>query len=169
MLDRRFSRRATLKAAGGIALASALPTHAFAAAAPNGPNVTPMPGIKGNLEMWDWSDAPSIPGEQAQAEFYTKFFPGMYKDLHFRNTIFGYTDLLPKLTVAWRAGNRAGPCAHRHPVVGAVRRAPDRCAEITEQELGIPFKQFMPGALLSVPQERRWRRARSTAFRPTTR
>ena len=76
MLDRRFSRRATLKAAGGIALASALPTHAFAAAAANGPNVTPMPGIKGNLEMWDWSDAPSIPGEQAQAEFYTKFFPG---------------------------------------------------------------------------------------------
>ena len=44
-------------------------------------------------------------GEQAQAEFYTKYFPSLYKDLQFRSTIFGYTDLLPKLTVAWRAGN----------------------------------------------------------------
>lgn len=148
MLDRRFSRRATLKAAGGIALASALPTHAFAAAAANGPNVTPMPGIKGNLEMWDWSDAPSIPGEQAQAEFYTKFFPGLYKDLHFRNTIFGYTDLLPKLTVAWRSG--AVPDLARTAIQWSAQFVgAGQVAEITEQELGIPFKQFIPGALLS--------------------
>ena len=149
MLDRRFSRRATLKAAGGIALASALPTHAFAAAAANGPNVTPMPGIKGNLEMWDWSDAPSIPGEQAQAEFYTKFFPGLYKNLHFRNTIFGYTDLLPKLTVAWRSGSRAGRCTHCHSMVAAIRGRRTGARRSRSRSWGFPFKQFLPGALLS--------------------
>ena len=146
MLESKISRRHALKTAGGLALASALPLRGHAAAA--GPNVTPMPGIHGNLEAWDWSDAPSIPGQQAQAEFYTKFFPGLYKSLHFRSTIFGYTDLLPKLTVAWRSGNR--PDIARTAIQWSAQFVgTGQVAEITEQELGFPFSQFLPGALLS--------------------
>ncbi len=149
MLRNEFSRRQVLKTAGtaaaGLALATGLPLRSFAA----GPDpITPDPSISGNLEAWDWSDAPSIPGEQAQAEFYTKYFPSLYKNVHFRSTIFGYTDLLPKLTVAWRAG--------RVPDVArtAIQWSPQfvgsgQAAEITEEELGIPFSQFLPGALLS--------------------
>ncbi|MBV8455098.1 MAG: extracellular solute-binding protein, partial [Acetobacteraceae bacterium] len=146
MLEGKISRRHALKTAGGLALASALPLRSHAASP--GPDVTPMPGIHGNLEAWDWSDAPSIPGEQAQAEFYTKFFPGLYKDLHFRSTIFGYTDLLPKLTVAWRSGNH--PDIARTAIQWSAQFVGSgQVAEISEQELSIPFSQFLPGALLS--------------------
>lgn len=149
MLDHRFSRRAALRTAGGLALASALPVRSFAAAdTGEGPNVTPMPDIKGSLESWDWSLAPSIPGQQAQAEFYTKFFPGLYPALHFHNTIFGYTDLLPKLTVAWRSGGV--PDIARTAIQWSAQFVgAGQVAEISEQELGIPFSQFIPGALLS--------------------
>jgi multiple sugar transport system substrate-binding protein len=141
-----YTRRQALKAAGfsaaGLSLASALPGRGLAAGA------TDSASVSGSLEAWDWSDAPSIPGQQAQAEFYTKYFPSQYKNLKFTSTIFGYTDLLPKLTVAWRAGNL--PDVARV----AIQWSPQfvgsgQCAEITEEELGIPFSQFIPGALLS--------------------
>ena len=82
MLQRTYTRRHALQAAGagaaGVALASALPHRSLAA----GPDpITPVPGISGSLQAWDWSDAPSLMGEQAQAEFYTKYFPSLYKDL----------------------------------------------------------------------------------------
>jgi len=145
MAEVGYSRRQALKAAGfsaaGLVAGSAFTSRGFAA----NPATT---SISGSLEAWDWSDAPSVPGEQAQAEFYTKYFPSLYKDLHFRSTIFGYTDLLPKLTVAWRAGNL--PDVARC----AIQWSPQfvgsgQCAEITEEELGMPFSQFIPGALLS--------------------
>lgn len=146
MPEIKIFRRHALKAAGGLALASALPLRGHAATP--GPDVTPMPGIHGSLEAWDWSDAPSIPGEQAQAEFYTKFFPGLYNKLQFRSTIFGYTDLLPKLTVAWRSGNH--PDIARTAIQWSAQFVGSgQVAEISEQELGIPFSQFLPGALLS--------------------
>ena len=146
-----FTRRQALQAAGASAAALAL-----TGAAPGGPLPAPGPepvagaeSVSGNLVAWDWSDAPSIPGEQAQAEFYTKYIPSTFKNLKFSSTIFGYTDLLPKLTVAWRAGNvpDVSRCAIQWSaqLVGA-----GQCAEITEEELGIPFNQFLPGALLSV-------------------
>ncbi|MGH7155269.1 MAG: extracellular solute-binding protein, partial [Acetobacteraceae bacterium] len=81
-------------------------------------------------------------------EFYQKYFPYLYPKLKFTSSIFGYTDLLPKLTVAWRAGN--------HPDVArcAIQWSPQfvgsgQCAPITEEELGMPFSQFLSGALLS--------------------
>jgi multiple sugar transport system substrate-binding protein len=149
MAEAGYTRRRLLRAAGlstaGLAWTSALPSLGFAASTAAS---SAAASISGDLEAWDWSLAPSIPGEKAQAEFYTKYFPGLYPKLHFRSTIFGYTDLLPKLTVAWRAGNLpdVARCAIQWSpqFVGA-----GQCAEITEEELGMPFSQFIPGALLS--------------------
>ncbi|HTU53078.1 MAG TPA: sugar ABC transporter substrate-binding protein [Acetobacteraceae bacterium] len=154
MADAAYSRRQTLRTAGlgaaGLVMASALRRGALAAGSQD-----PMPGaaaVAGRLEAWDWSDAPYVPGEEAQADFYTKYFPSLYKNLKFSSTILGYTDMLPKLTVAWRASNRPDVArvaiAWSPQFVGA-----DQCAEITEQELGIPFDQFLPGALLSVRRD----------------
>jgi len=139
----RLTRRQALQAAGAgsavWAASSALASPGFAANSE---------AISGRLEAWDWSDAPSIPGEQAQADFYTKYFPSQYKNLRFSSTIMGYTDLLPKLTVAWRASNLPDvvriPIAWSPQFVGA-----NQCAEISEEELGIPFSEFWPAALLS--------------------
>jgi multiple sugar transport system substrate-binding protein len=142
MVGTEFTRRRALLMAGGggLALAGGLPKWAHAAGAT---------AISGKLQAWDWSDAPSIPGQQAQAEFYTKYFPGLYKDLQFSSTIFGYTDLLPKLTVAWRAGDT--PDLTRSAIQWSAQFVgAGQCAEITEDELGIKFSQFLPGALLSV-------------------
>ena len=105
--------------------------------------------LAGQLTAWDWSDAPSEFGVQSQTEFYTKYFPGKYPKLKFSNTIFGYTDLLPKLTVAWRAGNTPDVCRT------AIQWSPQfvnngQCAEIDEKALGIPFSEFLPSALVSV-------------------
>ncbi len=152
------TRRQALKAAGAVAAGlggvtvagvSALPRPGLAAG-PDDP-AGHAAAISGALQAWDWSDAPSIPGEQAQAEFYTRYFPSLYKKLKFSSTIFGYTDMLPKLTIAWRAS--------RLPDVArvAIQWSPQfvgagQCAEITEEELGIPFREFLPGALLSVRQ-----------------
>src|SRR6185437_13008302 len=71
------------------------------------------------------------------------------KNLKFSNTIFGYMDLLPKLTVAWRASNQ--PDISRTAIQWSQQFVGSgQCAEITEEELGIPLKEFLPGALLSV-------------------
>jgi multiple sugar transport system substrate-binding protein len=151
----RYTRRQALAAGlgtAGLSMAGGLPARAFAQGAPAvGPPMGPAPDaadIKGALVAWDWSDAPSIPGEQAQAEFYNKYFPSRYPDLHFTSTIFGYTDLLPKLTVAWRAGG--SPDLARCAIQWSAQFvASGQCAPITEEELGIPLSQFLPGALLS--------------------
>jgi multiple sugar transport system substrate-binding protein len=139
MLGTEFTRRRALLMAGsGLALAGSMPKWAQAADAA---------AITGNLEAWDWSDAPYVPGEQSQAEFYTKYFPGLHKDLKLKSTIFGYTDMLPKLTVAWRAGSTPD-------IVRCVTQwspqfvAAGQCAELSEEELGIPFSDFIPAALM---------------------
>jgi multiple sugar transport system substrate-binding protein len=139
-----FARRQALKAVGaGAAVLAATGSLTKPGLAES------SQAISGRLVAWDWSDAPSIPGEEAQAEFYTKYFPSLYKDLRFLSTIMGYTDLLPKLTVAWRASNQPDivrvPIAWSSQFVGA-----NQCAEITEEELGFPFSEFWPAALLSV-------------------
>jgi multiple sugar transport system substrate-binding protein len=159
MLETDYSRRQALRAAclgtaglvlGGGMLAGG--SAAIAQVATSGPPTGQAPdvaNIKGSLVAWDWSDAPSVPGVQAQTEFYTKYFPSRYPDLRFNSTIFGYTDLLPKLTVAWRAGN--SPDIARCAIQWSPQFvAAGQCAPITEEELGMPFSQFIPGALLSV-------------------
>ena len=143
-----YTRRQALAAAGagaaGLAATTLLSKPGFA--------TTPgdaSAAVAGKLVAWDWSDAPSIPGEQAQAEFYTKYLPSQYKNLKLSSTIFGYTDLLPKLTVAWRASNQ--PDVARVAIQWSQQFVgSDQCATISEEELGIPFSEFLPGALLSV-------------------
>jgi len=136
-----FTRRQAFQAvgAGGLAAAGLVPRRGLADGAA---------AISGKLVAWDWSDAPSIPGVQSQTEFYTKYFPSLNKDLKLSSTIFGYTDLLPKLTVAWRASNT--PDVVRVAIQWSQQFVGSgQCAEITEAELGMPFSEFLPGALLS--------------------
>jgi multiple sugar transport system substrate-binding protein len=146
MSSAQITRRHALQAvAGGVAgLALAGPARAAAAqASVSGASVS------GNLVAWDWSDAPWEFGEKLQTTFYQHYIPSTYKQLKFSSTIFGYTDLLPKLTVAWRAGN--GPDVVRVPIAWSPQLVgADQCAEITEAELGFPASQFFPQALLSV-------------------
>ena len=133
-----LTRRQALQAAGALGLAGGFGARAQAAAEISGP-----------FTVWDWSDAPSQFGVQSQTEFYTKYFPGKYPKLKYSSTIFGYTDLLPKLTVAWRAGNT--PDLARTAIQWSAQFVGNnQCAEIDEKELGIPFSEFLPGALLSV-------------------
>jgi multiple sugar transport system substrate-binding protein len=158
MLNSIYSRRQALKATGlgatGLALGS-LPLARGLAATPTDASFTAPSGpapdaaaIKGDLVAWDWSDAPYVPGEVAQAEFWKKYLPGRYPNLRLSSTIFGYTDLLPKLTVAWRAGGppdlTRAAIAWSPQLVGS-----GQCAPITEEELGMKFSEFVPGALLS--------------------
>ena len=144
-------REALVASAAGVAGLIAGKAPAFATMPPIPPATPPADAasITGRLVAWDWSDAPSVPGMESQAEFYTKYFPSLYKDLKFSSTIFGYTDLLPKLTVGWRAGNQ--PDVARSAIQWSQQFVGNnQCAEISEEELGIPFKEFLPGALLSV-------------------
>ncbi len=168
MLDLRFSRRTALRTAGGLALASALPLRAFAAGSTEGPNVTPMSDIKGSMESWDWSLRPPSRASRRKRSSTPSTFRRLYKNLQFRSTIFGYTDLLPKLTVAWRAGNvpDIARCAIQWSpqFVGA-----GQCAEITEEELGIPFSQFLPGSAAERAAKRRVRGAAIRHPHATTR
>jgi multiple sugar transport system substrate-binding protein len=134
-ITRRQALEAAAAGAVGLAL-GASSTPAFAATAQN---------ISGSLTAWDFSS----PDAETQSAFYGKYFPSQYKDLKFSSTIFGYGDLLPKLTVAWRAGSQPDVArvavAWSPQFVGA-----DQCAEITEEDLGFPFSQFFPQALLSL-------------------
>ncbi len=139
----RATRRQALEAAAAAAIGFALggaSTRASAQAAHD---------ISGPLTSWDFSDAPSVFGVQTQADFYQKYIPSEFKDLKFSSTIYGYGDLLPKLTVAWRAGSQ--PDVARVAVAWSPQFVnAGQCAEITEEELGIPFSQFFPQALQSL-------------------
>ena len=138
MTSPALTRRQALTAAGAFGLAAGALSRPARAE-----------DITGQLTSWDWSDAPSEFGVQSQTEFYTKYFPGKYPKLKFSNTIFGYTDMLPKLTVSWRAGNT--PDVARTAIQWSPQFVNNgQCAEIDEKELGIPFSEFLPGALVSV-------------------
>ena len=135
-----LTRRQALKAAtaaGALGLGPGAPsTQAFAQE------------LSGSLTAWDFADGNPV-GNEAQAAFYDKYFPSQAKGLNFSSTMYGYGDLLPKLTVAWRAGSK--PDVVRVPVAWSPQLVGlDQCAEITEEELGFPFSQFLPQALLSM-------------------
>jgi multiple sugar transport system substrate-binding protein len=102
-----------------------------------------------SLTIWDWSEAPDVWGEGQQTTFYSKTFPKQYPHLDFSHTIYGYTDFVPKLTVAWRGGT--SPDAARVVNASCPQFVNEGLtAEITEADLGIPFSNFWPQALQSV-------------------
>ena len=105
--------------------------------------------ISGNLTAWDWSDSPDTYGVAQQTAFYSKYFPSLYSGLHFSSTIFGYTDLLPKLTIAWRGGG--GPDVVRTAIAWSPQFVDEGLvAEISPSALGIPIGNFWPQALQTV-------------------
>lgn len=102
-----------------------------------------------SLSVWDWSPAPDVWGEQQQTTFYTKTFPKQYPDIKFGSTIYGYTDLLPKLTVSWRGGSV--PDVARLAIAWTPQFVNEGLtAEITQADLGVPLANFWPQALQSV-------------------
>jgi multiple sugar transport system substrate-binding protein len=138
-----LTRRNVLR--GGIGLAGAT----LLAACASGGGAGGSGGNGNGLDVWDWSPAPDQWGEQQQNTFYGKTFPKQYPHTNFSYTIFGYTDMLTKLTVSWRGGSV--------PDVGrlAIAWTPQfvnegLTAEITEADLGVPLSNFWPQALQSV-------------------
>jgi multiple sugar transport system substrate-binding protein len=137
MINRRDLLRSGLGLAGVAVLAGCGGGGSGTASSGNG------------LNVWDWSAAPDVWGEAQQSSFYGKLFPKQHPHLKFNYTIYGYTDVVPKLTVAWRGGTT--------PDVARVVNAScpqfvneGLTAEITEKDLGIPFSNFWPQALQSV-------------------
>lgn len=137
-----LTRRNMLRSGIGLAGAAMLAGCASNATGASG-------GGGDSLDVWDWSESPDVFGEQQQSNFYSKHFPSLYPKMKFSYTIFGYTDIVPKLTVAWRGGNS--------PDVARVVNASSPqfvneglTAEITEADLGVPFSNFWPQALQSV-------------------
>jgi len=101
------------------------------------------------LDVWDWSPAPDQWGEQQQTTFYSKTFPAQYPHMAFKYTIFGYTDMLPKLTVSWRGGSV--PDVARLAIAWTPQFVNEGLtAEITPADLGVPLSNYWPQALQSV-------------------
>src|SRR6201996_2063761 len=137
-----LTRRNVLRGGIGLAGASLLAACSSGGAGSSGGN--------GNgLNVWDWSPAPDQWGEQQQTTFYSKTFPKQYPDTKFSYTIFGYTDMLTKLTVSWRGGSV--PDVARLAIAWTPQFVNEGLtAEITEADLGIPLSNFWPQALQSV-------------------
>jgi multiple sugar transport system substrate-binding protein len=137
-----LSRRNFLR--GGAGLAGAAVLAGCGTGATGGSS-----GGGNSLDVWDWSPAPDVWGEAQQSAFYGKLFPKQYPHIKFGYTIYGYTDLLPKLTVAWRGGTT--PDIARVAIAWAPQFINEGLtAEITEKDLGIPLANFWPQALQSV-------------------
>lgn len=140
-----ITRRNMLR--GGIGLAGAA---LLAGCGSSASGASSSGGGGGNhLDVWDWSPAPDKWGEQQQTAFYSKTFPKKYPHMNFSYTIFGYADLLPKLTVSWRGGT--SPDVARLAIAWTPQFVDEGLtAEITEADLGVPFSNFWPQALQSV-------------------
>jgi multiple sugar transport system substrate-binding protein len=139
-----LTRRNVLR--GGIGLTGA----ALLAGCGTGSSGTTGTSGGGNaLDAWDWSPAPDQWGEQQQTAFYSKTFRAQNPHIAFNYTIFGYTDLLPKLTVAWRGGS--SPDVSRLAIAWTPQFVNEGLtAEITEADLGVPLSSYWPQALQSV-------------------
>jgi multiple sugar transport system substrate-binding protein len=129
---------------GGIGLAAGAVLAACSSGGGSGGG-----GGGNSLNVWDWSPAPDVWGEGQQTTFYSKTFPKQYPGVKFSYTIFGYTDLLPKLTVSWRGGSV--PDIARLAIAWTPQFVNEGLtAEITEADLGVPLSSFWPQALQSV-------------------
>ena len=147
------SRRQFLRTAGagavGVAAAAAFPKLSGPKGAALFDESIDHAKIAGSLELWDVTAAPSIPGEQAQSAFYGKYLPQRFPKLNLNYTLLGYSDEATKITVAWRASSK--PDIARLTIASASQFVDEGlCAEITEEQLGIPLNQFHPVALESV-------------------
>jgi multiple sugar transport system substrate-binding protein len=140
---RRFLQVAGMGAVGLAAVACGATQQPASSSSGNSKNPT------GNLEGWDWANAPDTWGMAQQNEFYGKYFPSLHSQLHFSHTMYGYTDLLPKLTIAWRGGET--PDVARAAIAWTPQFVNQGLtAEIKLSDLGLSASDFWPGALQSV-------------------
>ncbi len=144
MPRKQFLRASGLGLAGVMAAGAVAPYRGFAA-------TRAAATISGSLTAWDWSPAPDKYGEAQQSAFY-KWFPAQYPHLHFSDTIYGYTDLLPKLDVAFRGGG--GPDLTRAAIAWSPQFVNEGVFEpITPAQLsqmGLSIENFWPQALQTV-------------------
>lgn len=143
----RMTRRAFVKAGGvalaGIGMAAAAPRSVRAAG-----EYQPRKDLTGELTAWDWSAAPDKYGEAQQQAFYT-WFPEQHRQLKFRMTMFGYTDMLPKLEVSFRGGG--GPDVVRVAIAWSSQFVEaDAFHSIDLAQLGLKESDFWPQALMTV-------------------
>lgn len=105
--------------------------------------------VSGNLQVWDVSATPDAWGVQQQTDFYTKYFPSLYPKLNFSYTMLGYTDLIQKLTVAWRGG--ATPDLVRMVNAGSPQFVGEGLTvELNPSQFGLKASDFWPQALQTV-------------------
>jgi len=144
MPRKQFLRASGLGLAGVMAAGAVAPYRGFAATKGEA-------AISGSLDVWDWSRAPDKYGEAQLSAFY-KWFPTQYPQLHFSDTIYGYTDLLPKLDVAFRGGG--GPDLTRAAIAWSPQFVNEDMFEpITPAQLsqmGLSIEDFWPQALQTV-------------------
>ncbi|SRR5579871_651369 len=140
-----MTRRAFVEAAGAaLAAVGTMPVRGWAAAG----DYAPRRDLTGELTVWDWSAAPDTYGVAQQQAFY-HWFPEQHPKLRFRMTMYGYTDMLPKLEVSYRGGG--GPDVARTAIAWSSRFiAADVFQPIDLARLGLSAKNFWPQALQTV-------------------
>lgn len=142
-----YSRRGFLKVAGVGAAGLAAAACGSASASSGGSTKLNTKDVTGDLQVWEWSQTPDVWGEQQQADFY-KWFPTKYPKLNFSHTVFGYTDLIPKLTTAWRGGDQ--PDVVRIQIAGTPQFVGESLtAAINPADIGLKISDFWPQALQS--------------------
>lgn len=138
-----LTRNQFLKLAGAGVAAS------YLAACGSSSGGSPSGGVSGDLTVWDWLQSPDDWGVAQQKKFYNKYLPSHFKDLHLSSTFYGYTDMLPKITVAWRGGST--PDAARLTLAWSPQFVNQGVtAEIKPDDIGIPIDHFWPQALQTV-------------------
>lgn len=140
------TRRRLLEAAGIGSAAALLAACGSSGASSTGSATGPAAG---DLEVWDWLESPDDWGVAQQKKFYKTYLPNRYKKIHLSSTLYGYTDMLPKLTTAWRGGTT--PDAARLAIAWSPQFVNQGVtAEIKLSDLGLAETDFWPQALQSV-------------------
>lgn len=105
--------------------------------------------VAGPLEIWDWLQSPDDWGVAQQKKFYNTYLPGHLKKVKLSSTLYGYTDMLPKLTTAWRGGST--PDAARLAIAWSPQFVNQGVtAEIKLSDVGLTEDDFWPQALQTV-------------------
>lgn len=143
-----YTRRRFIQAAG-IGVAGLAAAACGATSSSTGSTQLNKKDVSGSLEVWDVSLTPDAWGVQQQTDFYNHYFPGLYPKLNFSYTFLGYTDLITKLTVAWRGGTT--PDLVRMVNAGSPQFVGEgQTTELNPGTFGLKSGDFWPQALQTV-------------------
>ena len=141
-----LTRRQLLEAAG-IGSTAALLAACSSGGSPSTSSATGP--ASGDLQVWDWLESPDDWGVAQQKKFYKTYLPGHLKKVKLSSTLYGYTDMLPKITTAWRGGTT--PDAARLAIAWSPQFVNQGVtAEIKLSDLGLTEDDFWPQALQTV-------------------